>query len=313
MSKTHRVVINGGLGNQLFQVAALLSYPKKVKLELDLSLGQYQSSIKDPEFTREMIIPFTLELHREKTLTAFKRKIANGILVLSEKDSYVRLFILKLLLSMILFLTSGKIVRIVTCREISRFSLGKIRGNCLLIGYFQTAEWASIERVNKQLKGLQIRDPKSNQSIAQFLSQSSNPQGIHYRLGDYETESKFGHLSDSYYAKSMDRLKFEQGNIFLFSNDLEVATQRLKSITNSDFTPVPSRYSAVETLQLMRECEKLVIANSSLSWWGAFLGKSTTQEGNVVCPSPWFEFQASNEGLLPSTWVKVNPWIEESL
>jgi hypothetical protein len=311
MIKVHRVVVNGGLGNQLFQLAALLSSPKVAELEFDLSLGQFQSRTQVPEFITETKMPFHIGLHQERFLVTLKRKIANAILVLSEKNSYINLVILltlRISLSGLMLLCSGQLLRIITSREMSRFSQGRIRGNCLLIGYFQTAEYVSIKRVKDQFVQLELADPARAEVIKKILGQVTNPTGIHYRLGDYRNEPKLGLLNDSYYICAMDKIQPVNENILLFSNEPIVAAQRFKGISTSSFILVPTELSATETLQLMRCCKKIVIANSSLSWWGAFIGESNIAEGNIVCPSPWFEFSQTSEGLLPSGWVKVNPW-----
>jgi len=316
MSKVHRLVLNGGLGNQLFQLAALLSSPDTAILEVDLSLGQFQSSTQNPEFTYEMKLPFEINPHRERILAKPKRRIANAILILSEKEkrfSLIALVGLRITLSILLLLSSGQLLRIVTCREIPRFSQGKIKGNCLLIGYFQTAEWASIERVKNQLTQIKLRDSSRDDLIQRTLAKLPNPIGIHYRLGDYANEKNFGALDHTYYSEALKKLGNTNGSILLFSNEPDIAIQRFKEISNSSFVPAPTELSAVETFQLMRSCEKMITANSSLSWWGAFLGRSNLTGGVIVCPSPWFEFLKTSETLLPTGWVKVNPWENDLL
>jgi hypothetical protein len=311
MADLHRVVLNGGLGNQLFQLAALLSSPVTATLEVELSLGQFQSSLQIPEFMDEMRMPFKVNIHRERKLTKCKRKISNAILVLSEKDEpfvFVTLRALRILFSIILFLSSGQIIRIITCREMAHFSEGRIGGNCLLIGYFQTAEWASMERVKNQLVQIKLKNSVRAEVVGNILSNLPNPLGIHYRLGDYSNEREFGLLSNAYYSAAIKKIDNPIGSIVIFSNEPKVATQRFREISTLNFSLAPTDLSTVETFQLMRSCKKIIMANSSLSWWGAFLGESDSVGGNVVCPSPWFEFLKTNERLLPTGWVKVNPW-----
>ena len=120
--------------------------------------------------------------------------------------------------------------------------------------------------------------------------QESNSISIHVRRGDY-LEARFapvygGICTPEYYKGAMNyfRAKYSDCEFFLFTNDLEWG----RTIEEDNVTLVECCQDnpAYMDMALMSSCKHNIIANSSFSWWGAWLNKNP--EKIVVAPSKWF-------------------------
>jgi len=133
---------------------------------------------------------------------------------------------------------------------------------------------------------------------------------VHIRRGDYvsnPTTNQFhGNCSLEYYRPAMGimALKVEDPNYFIFSDDPEWASDSLKgasSMTTVDHNKADRNY---EDLRLMSLCKHHIIANSTFSWWGAWLCKYTGKI--VIAPRRWFRDELLNTSdLIPTGWKRI--------
>ena len=113
---------------------------------------------------------------------------------------------------------------------------------------------------------------------------------IHVRRGDYlsETNQKiYGRICTlDYYKKAIRYFeeKYEDVTFFVFSNDLEWAKENLE-MKKSCFVDCNTEETAIYDMYLMSECRDNIIANSSFSWWGAWM--NSHEEKEVIAPSKW--------------------------
>jgi hypothetical protein len=137
---------------------------------------------------------------------------------------------------------------------------------------------------------------------------AGNCASIHVRRGDYvsnaESNRFHGVCSPEYYLKAADRLVREQGveHFFLFSDEPEWVTAKL---------PLPYPHTIVShnrgrdshwDLHLMRHCTHHIRANSSFSWWGAWLDSNASKV--VIAPGQWFQGNATPASeILPPEWT----------
>lgn len=134
---------------------------------------------------------------------------------------------------------------------------------------------------------------------------------VHVRRGDYVTDSETGKIYRSldarYYQTCLQNLKQHIRNpkVFLFSNDIDWCLTHLN--VGIPFTPVAHNdaTTAHEDLYLMSRCRHSVIANSTFSWWGAFLGADHSSR-RVYYPDPWF-----HPGTLDGDALGCGEWIGE--
>ena len=161
------------------------------------------------------------------------------------------------------------------------------------------------------------REPLGDAAAAALkrIEASRLPVSVHVRRGDYlkpGTHEVHGILGRSpFYRQVFDRLENVVGHeseVFIFSDDPAAAEQVLNFIPGSRLNHVrgdPER--PWEDMALMARCRHHVIANSSFSWWGAWLNPSADKI--VVAPRAWFaatELSKRNTNdLYPAGWILV--------
>ncbi|HUI96853.1 MAG TPA: alpha-1,2-fucosyltransferase [Xanthobacteraceae bacterium] len=130
---------------------------------------------------------------------------------------------------------------------------------------------------------------------------------VHVRRGDYLRPEHFdqhGVCSEGYYARAMQAVgvRVDDPQFFVFSDDLAWCRAHIPgpNVAFVDANPVDAAH---DELRLMAACRHHVIANSSLSWWGAWLGAHADQI--VVAPDPWFSAGTKTPDLFPQTWIAL--------
>ena len=180
-----------------------------------------------------------------------------------------------------------------------------------LSGYWQSeqyfAEYASAIRADFTFPPLPAGVA---QQVGQAIAQSPHPVAIHVRRGDYvaspEANATHGVCSASYYAKAIAHIAEQCPNatLFLFSDDPawvqeNFATQGLPAFVVDLALPNEPWHD----MHLISLCEHHIIANSSFSWWGAWLGE---KGGMVYAPSPWFaDTKILSKDLYLPQWVQL--------
>jgi hypothetical protein len=183
------------------------------------------------------------------------------------------------------------------------FSKIKVRKRTLLIGYFQCASFAKSV-INEMLS----LHPKYLSEYALMLIHEAKRKSVlvvHVRRGDYLNEA-FGILDDSYYERALDMIEYDLfEEIWVFSDDTESAKliQSLNKKEKVKFIEDKTLRSS-EVLEVMRFGSGFIIANSSFSWWAAQLRYK--RNAQVVCPSPWFKFTMSPEGIIDNDWLVLS-------
>jgi hypothetical protein len=179
----------------------------------------------------------------------------------------------------------------------------------LLIGYFQSYIWANLPSAKMELKSLRLKsNPKS---LTDFLDQYQNQRilSVHIRRGDYRNETSFGLLSSNYYERAIALVseEYDFDRIWLFSDEPNFAISLLPKNLIGRVEIVPDfDGSASATLEAMRHANAYVLANSSLSWWGAWL--SYIEDPIVIAPEPWFRHSPEPNKIIPSNWQRISAW-----
>jgi len=160
--------------------------------------------------------------------------------------------------------------------------------DCMLFGYFQTPLYfQSIEsRLREELSTHDLGLEKGHERLADQLRQHDSV-AVHVRRTDYTGNPNLDLCGPAYYAKAMDRMRASVNNPFfhVFSDDPSWCR---KHFTSGDTSVVEqdSASSPLTHLHLMSLASHHVMANSSYSWWAAWLGKKESQQ--VLMPSRWF-------------------------
>lgn len=157
-----------------------------------------------------------------------------------------------------------------------------------LHGYFQS------EKYFKQYE----EDIRREFSFKNEIDYDPNAVSIHVRKGDYCNLSKIHPPCEmDYYEAAMDKLP--SNNYIVFSDDIEWCKQRF---VGNKFTFSEHR-SAEEDMFLMSKCRGNIIANSSFSWWAAWLSDNR----DVIAPKKWFGSEAPYDpkDLVPERWTQI--------
>lgn len=136
--------------------------------------------------------------------------------------------------------------------------------------------------------------------------ESENSVGIHVRRGDYLASTKWSGICDeNYYQKGIKTILNDgkQHVFYIFSNDINWCKQKIVPLVTNHRAVIVTENKGKEScwdMFLMSHCKDLIIANSSFSWWGAFLNR---RGGRVVAPNKWL-----NEDRRVEVWL--NEWIK---
>lgn len=127
-----------------------------------------------------------------------------------------------------------------------------------------------------------------------------NTTAIHVRRGDYLNLTKeYIQLNMEYYYKAMQMINSKK--YLVFSDDIEWCKQNFHG-NNIMFS---ENKKPIEDLSLFLACEHAIIANSSFSWWGAYLNKNPSKI--IIAPEKWFgpALPHDTKDLLPEKWIKI--------
>lgn len=295
------VKIVGGLGNQMFEYAFAYMLSKSFgnNVVLDLSWfeeEEYPENITPRTFdldvfnieyevaTKEDIAKIVYPTHRSK----IKRFLGDNLKIekfKSDGNSYVQK----------IFCNFDK--KLLKSPEYYYYD-----------GYFQNEKYFLPAR-EELLKKFTSKTPldEKNQSILDKIF-STNSVSIHVRRGDYVTlefiNKVHGTCSVEYYQKGIDFIckRVENPHFFLFSDDINWVIENLE--IKYPFTVVDfNQDKCWLDLNLMKTCKHNIIANSSFSWWGAWLNENPGKI--VITPKIWKAHQPRKNAIMPKSWVKM--------
>lgn len=280
--------ILGGMGNQMFQYAAgrCLAHLNKTQLKLDLTgFDDYklrnfdlQSLHTDCRIASETEIKNLLPSHNfEKALQYLFPK---------KKRTYYREKYFHFDETMLSF---GNKVYIKGYFQSEKYFLP--------IKHILQKEFTFKDEVIKRVKG--------------FFDSSGSPSkvSIHIRRGDMKNDpvaaDHHGIMPLAYYQKGIEiiRSKISNPHFYFFSDDINWAKENFQ---HADVSFVSGEISKThfEDLYLMIQCDHNVIANSSFSWWGAWLNNNPDKI--VIAPNKWFNNGPQDtQDLIPSTWIRI--------
>jgi hypothetical protein len=189
-----------------------------------------------------------------------------------------------------------------------------------LNGYLQSWKYFDFGDHFESLK-LQINNianpTKWFETQSERFDKIENSVAVHVRRGDFQANPYMGITQGSYYRRALELLERQVGEVtvVLFSDSHEILTSpTLLEGWGNRIIPVfpPAESRAIESLVLMSKCRHIVMANSSFSWWGAWLGDSP--EKNVIYPRPWLAgAYVDDRDFALSNWVSVAGFPDEPL
>ena len=271
----------GGLGNQLFQIFTSLSYAirtnEKITFLNSESVGTGITKIRNT-YWKSLLYK----------LKPFLTNDFSNFVIIREKE-----FIFNDIISEI---HNNKITNINTC----------------MYGYFQSYKYFqnNFEIIYRLLD---IKKQKETVIKSSGISDLENTVSMHFRLGDYKLFPKiYPIMSYEYYKKSFLYLQNQHIcdlNVLFFCEDedldeVNIIIERLKNdFPKNTFNRAPNTLKDWEQMLLMSCCQHNIIANSSFSWWGAYLNSNPDK---IVCyPEVWFANNTDTSDLCPLEWIKI--------
>ena len=307
------VSLRGGLGNQLFQLAFLLSRRKEGRLFIEPWIFNDEASPSDQCGLWQFSLPDRVSfIERKPICHRLWSRIDSYILRAGSKIKIARtikLFAIEVIGSLIASIAYRTRFRVAVASGNgydSRIDT-KLKSN-YFIGFFQSFSWVMRNEVKLELGS--IKPKGESVELAKYieLARRVKPLVIHLRLGDYLLDDNRGIPDLKYYESAItwQNHKTEFNEIWIFSDDIDLAKKKLNKLPQSSikwFQKINN--SDAETFELMRHGHAFVIGNSTFSWWAAYL--SYSKNPDVVAPEPWFKSSPSPVSLLPRHWKKMEP------
>lgn len=284
------VKILGGLGNQMFQYAFYLwvkkHYPNDI-VKLDLS--DFANYKLHDGFLLEYIFQAPMEVASIKDLKALGE----------DKTSFSYRLRRKLGLKNSNYFHEEEDVRFMFLPQPAE------KKNILLEGYWQCRDYI-LDQEEKIRSVFTFPDFLDEKNIA--LSNKINGSesvSFHIRRGDYVHHPKYKDICNEQYFEAAIRLISEHAKdpvFFIFSDDIAWCKEKFQSL-NAVYVDHNKKKDSFRDMQLMSLCKHHIIANSSFSWWGAFLDNKN--QGITIAPKKWKNNMDGTRALIPLTWKQV--------
>lgn len=281
--------IQGGLGNQLFILAAAIEQSNRLGCPLYIDSSKYVS--RDPldrgyETQQEFLLgsleidathiatdsPWFRNSPRRPKLIRRRIRHTSKLKVFSEKSFSFQ-------------------------EEINEITPGTT-----IFGYFQSPKYFkdSLETIAS------IFEPK----ILPIRDRTYEGINVHIRRGDYLLQantSTLGLAGIDYFKRAMklmsDFSKYQ--NFQVFSDSPELVMQDFVGYSNITFRDMPEPNDPLNELLSLSNSQGLIMSNSSFSWWAAWLMKHTNPSSIVIAPRPWQLKVDNSSQILPSNWISL--------
>jgi hypothetical protein len=178
-----------------------------------------------------------------------------------------------------------------------------------LSGYWQSYEYFNhiSDLIQSELNPLAL--PSLKDSIILERMRNINSVSVHIRRGDYVSQKAaaavHGICSSEYYYASLSMISclVKNPEFFIFSDDISWAKENMTFPGPANFVDHNDFNSAFQDLRLMASCKHNIIANSSFSWWAAWL--NSNDKKIVISPANWFADKRDTPTLIPKSWLRI--------
>lgn len=284
------VKLMGGLGNQMFQYAAgrALSLRRRAPLYLDVSWFEQPRAGTTPRHYElghlRCVEHFAGSWLRWKFARVEQRR-SEGLLL--RNHAYIR--------------QSG--------RRFDEEAFGTQSKHVYLDGYWQCERYFEDAR-STLLIDFALRAPPDPPNARMLASiGESNAVAVHVRRGDYVSNQSasalHGTCSVEYYKAAVTCVRERIGSprFFIFSDEPDWVRHNLE-LADAEYASHNPPDAGHEDLRLMTRCKHFIVANSSFSWWAAWLGQNP--EKLVIAPRRWFADPSAEEGdIVPRSWQRL--------
>lgn len=170
-------------------------------------------------------------------------------------------------------------------------------------GYWQSEKY--FKHIGQTVRNEFTFSPPADEQNIDLLTQINNCNSIsiHIRRTDYVSGFKWG-LSAAYYREAIQLItsKVKNPQFYFFSDDMAWVKQHFSS-GNFHYVDCNKGVDSFRDMQLMSNCKHHIIANSTFSWWGAWLNPS--KEKMVIAPDAWLPHTNGTRDIVPAEWIKI--------
>lgn len=279
----------GGLGNQLFQYAAGIHLSRLHQVPFKINTFNFET-YKLHKYSLEYFnISAEIATHEEVRLySKFSTKIFETI---TRKPYYQR-----------------KVFKERIFQYDENFK--RASNNIMLVGYWQSEKYfCEIESIIRTEFIVKSLVDGLNERLANEIKRE-NSISLHIRRGDYASDLKtnkiHGVCDIQYYNNCIDKIVNLVKNpvFYIFSDDPSWVKSNFKLNYPSVYIDHNDAEKNYEDLRLMSYCKHNIIANSSFSWWGAWLNSSPDK--HVLAPKQWFnDWSKNSKDIIPDKWERV--------
>lgn len=285
------IQLKGGLGNQMFQYALYRALKKKGKtVKIDDVTGFVNDKLREP-----VLQGYGID---------YERATKDEVIALTDSKMDIFSRIRRKL-------TGRKTFRI--DEESGRFDPNILElENAYLVGYWQSEKYFADEAVQNEIKEAFEKRPQElmNDTVSWTLLQQiecCESVSLHVRRTDY-VDAEHIHIhnicSEKYYKNAIDKIRKEYPNamFFIFTDDKEWCKKHFKGRCFSVVELEEGPKTDIAEMMLMSRCKHHIIANSSFSWWAAWLNDAP--EKLVIAPSKWINHKDMDD-IYTERMVKV--------
>lgn len=293
------VRLMGGLGNQMFQYATALRLAHKnhTSLKLDASVYENMAAIDTPRQYELSVFAIEAELATAQDLArvvppAQRRSLAQRIKHRLGVGSDI-----------FIYGEAGSSFQPLTLQ---------LPDNTMLVGWWQN------EKYFKDIRNTLIAEftpkvslSKTSATFLKRIEAIENSISLHVRRGDYVSNPHanvhHGLTPLEYYGAAVEYIRryTKDPHFFVFSDDITWCKQNLDLGKDATFVIGNDGVQAYEDLILMSHCHHNIVANSSFSWWGAWLNDNSDKV--VIAPQVWYQNEQANSEteIVPEDWVRL--------
>jgi hypothetical protein len=282
------VKLNGGIGAQMIQysLGRYLSLLNGTELYLDGSwFSEYNTDENFPRDFKLNCLKVNYKLFNKKSILWRAR--------LSKRNKLFNPFAYKTVYE----------------KDFSKFddNILKLGNNIILDGYWNSYKYfENIKGVlSEELSPRDQPNPNNKNCLNKIIN--TNAVSVHFRRGDYSKTSFHGILNNSYYEAALNIIKQKVADpyLFIFSDEPEWVIRNFDFDLPYEIVDFNGNDNNYWDIELMKHCKHHIIANSSFSWWGAWLNSNASKI--VIAPKIWIaEEKRQMKDFIPLNWIRIH-------
>lgn len=297
------VKINGGLGNQMFQYAAGRATALRLNAELQLETTFFSDALNEGEHKRQYqlnLFPVIAALNLQEISSKNHRKqhnYRNGFIYKAENVLRKKLGLLPAYQHV---WETDLLTYNPSFQQATQAHLTYLVGDWQNANYFESA--AATIRADFAFPAI---EPGSLNADILAQIYASAAVAVHVRRGDYLLAGIHSPVSPDYYKKALHLISSKVTNpkFFIFSDDIAWCRTNL-GLADACFVEHNTGTNNYRDMQLMSSCKHNIIANSSFSWWGAWLNNNPDKI--VIAPGMWMPKQGvESSRIVPPSWITL--------